>query len=463
MKRLLALLFLLATQATGAPLPAPVAKALHEAGIPEQSVAIYLRETGTTKPLLDHQAHLPLSPASTMKLVTTYAALELLGPAYTWQTGLYSEAIPRNGILEGDLYLKGSGDPALTIERFWLLLRDLRQLGIRELRGDLILDDSRFATPGGDPGAFDNAPLRPYNALPDALLVNFKSTRFRLLPADDGKAVRVLADPAPPQLLVDNRLRGVEGDCGDWREGIEAGVERNGGGTLGVTFSGDYPLACGEKNWHLALYDNTTYVSSLFRLLWEETGGTLRGTAKRGVTPAAARLLANAESRQLADIVRDVNKFSNNVMARQVLLTLGKGSSEAGAQALSVWLAEKGLRFPELVVENGAGLSRRERISAAHLGEMLADAWRSPVMAEFVASLPIAGIDGTMKKRLVERGVAGHAHIKTGSLKGVKAIAGFIHDRKGRNVVAVFLINHPNAASGQAAQDALLEWIYQRP
>ncbi|MBS4097929.1 MAG: D-alanyl-D-alanine carboxypeptidase/D-alanyl-D-alanine-endopeptidase [Sulfuricella sp.] len=454
---------LLALPALAAPPPPTVAKALHEAGIPEQYVAIYLRETGATKPLLEHQSRAPLSPASTMKLVTTYAALELLGPAYTWQTGLLAETAPQNGMLEGDLYLKGSGDPALTIERFWLLLRDLRQLGVRELRGDLILDDSRFAAPGGDPGAFDNAPLRPYNALPDALLVNFKSTRFRLLPGDNGTGVRLIADPAPPQLVVENRLRGVEGECGDWREGIETSVERNGGATVKVAFSGDYPLACGERNWHLALFDNTTYVSSLFRLLWEEMGGVLRGAAKRGVTPAAARLLASSESRQLADVVRDVNKFSNNVMARQLLLTLGNGSSEAGAQALNAWLAEKGQRFPELAIENGSGLSRRERISAEHLGELLAAAWRSPVMAEFVASLPIAGIDGTMKKRLVERGVAGHAHIKTGSLKGVKAIAGYVHDRKGRQIVAVFLINHPNAAAGQAAQDALLEWIYQRP
>lgn len=462
MKALLILL-LLAAPALAAPLPAPVTKALREAGIPEQQVAVYLRESSAAKPILDHQAHAPMSPASTMKLITTYAALELLGPAYTWQTGVYAETAPRDGVLEGDLYLKGSGDPALTIERFWLLLRDLRQLGVRDLGGDLILDDSRFGTSDGDPGAFDNAPLRPYNVLPDALLVNFKSTRFRLLPGDEGAAVRILADPAPPQLAIDNRLRGVASECGDWREGIEASVARNGGSVLNVTFSGDYPVSCGEKLWHLALYDNATYVSSLFRQLWEETGGTLRGTAKRATTPATARLLASAESRQLADIVRDVNKFSNNVMARQLLLTLGNGNIEAGAQAINAWLTEKGLRFPELVVENGAGLSRRERISAEHLGELLTAAWRSPVMAEFVASLPIAGIDGTMKKRLVEQGVAGHAHIKTGSLKGVKSIAGYVHDRKGRNIIVTFLINHPNAAAGQAAQDALLEWVYQRP
>ena len=461
--RLILLAFLLLTfSAHAAPLPAPVAKALREAGIPEHSVGIFVQEVGASRPLLAHQARATMSPASTMKLVTTYAALELLGPAYTWNTEVLAATTPEMGVLDGDLYLKGSGDPALTIERFWLLLRDLRQGGLREIRGDLVLDDSRFAPNGGDPGAFDSAPHRPYNSLPEALLVNFKTTRFRLLAEPGGSAVRILADPAPPQLQIVNRLRATEGECGDWREGMDATVNRNGGDSIGVTFGGDYPLACGEKQWHLSLFDNATYVHGLFRQLWEESGGTLKGTARRGTTPATARPLAAQESRQLADIVRDVNKFSNNLMARQLLLTLGNGSTEAGAQAIHGWLAENGRAFPELIVENGAGLSRLERISTEHLAQLLVAAYRSPLMPEFVSSLPIAAVDGTMKKRLNGRAVAGHAHIKTGSLKGVKAIAGYVHDRNGKVLAVACLINHPNASAGQAAQDALLEWVYDR-
>ena len=460
---LLAILLLFAAAASAAPLPAPVAQALREAGIPEHSVAIFVQESGASRPLLAHQAQRAMSPASTMKLVTTYAALELLGPAYTWETALYAAAPPQTGVLDGNLYLQGSGDPALTIERFWLMLRDLRQGGLRDIRGDLILDGNRFAPNGGDPGAFDGATYRPYNALPDAVLINFKSTRFRLLAVPDSPSVRILADPAPPQLKIVNQLQIGSGECGDWREGVEAAVTRNGGNTLTVTFSGSYPLACGEKSWHLALFDNTAYVHTLFRQLWEESGGTLSGTVRLGATPPAATRLASQESRQLADIVRDVNKFSNNLMARQLLLTLGNGNPDNGAKTVAEWLAGKGLNFPELAVENGSGLSRREQISAEHLGQLLLAAYRSPVMAEFVSSLPIAAVDGTMKKRLREQAVAGHAHIKTGSLKGVKAIAGYVQDAKGRTLAVVCVINHPNAAAGQAAQDALLEWMYQRP
>ena len=462
MRLILLAWLLLALEAHAAALPAPVVKALREAGIPEHNVGIYIQEVGANRPLLTHHASAPMSPASTMKLVTTYAALELLGPAYTWNTQVQAASPPKNGVLDGDFYLKGSGDPALSIERFWLLLRDLRQSGLREIRGDLVLDDSRFAPNGGDPGAFDDAPNRPYNALPEALLVNFKTTRFRLMVEPGSQTVRILADPAPPHLQVVNRLLVDEGECGDWREGVNAAVARNDRETVTVTFSGAYPLACGEKQWHLALFDNTAYIHALFRLLWEESGGTLHGTARRGTAPAAALTLAAQESRQLADIVRDINKFSNNLMARQLLLTLGNGSPEAGAKAILNWLADKDQTYPELVIENGAGLSRIERISSEHLGQFLVTAYRSPLMPEFVSSLPIAAVDGTMKKRLTAQPVAGYAHIKTGSLKGVKAIAGYVLGRNGKSFAVVCLINHPNASAGQAAQDALLEWVYER-
>lgn len=446
-----------------APLPGPVAQALRAAGIPADSVGLFIQESGASRPLLVHRARQPMSPASTMKLVTTYAALELLGPAYTWETTLYADTAPQDGVLDGNLYLQGSGDPALTLERLWLLLRDLRMAGLREIRGDLVLDGRRFSANGGDPSAFDGDAHRPYNALPEAVLLNFKSTRFRLLPAPGGQGVRVLADPAPPQLRIVNQLRAVEEACGNWRDGISATVAGNGGGSLTVTFSGTFPADCGERSWHLALFDNTAYVDALFRQLWEESGGILNGAARRGETPPTAHPLASQESRPLADQVRDVNKFSNNLMARQLLLTLGNGSEEGGAQAVAAWLSAKKLAFPELVVENGSGLSRREQISAGNLGLLLLAAWRSPVMAEFVSSLPIAAVDGTMKKRLRERAVAGHAHIKTGSLKNVRAIAGYVHDAQNRVWALTFFVNHINAAAAQAAQDALLEWVYQRP
>ena len=407
-----------------------------------------------------------MSPASTMKLVTTYAGLELLGPAYTWKTEVLTGGTVTGDVLNGDLIVKGYGDPALTLENFWSLLRDVRKLGVREIRGDLVLDNSYFPAPGGDPGSFDNEPYRPYNVMPEALLVNFKTVRFRLVPEADG-SVRVIADPEPARLRIVNRVQLYDGPCNDWREGVVTEISRHGNDAVAVLVSGSYPRACGDKSLYLSLFNNTGHVDALFRQLWQELGGTLVGAVREGVAAPGARLLASRESRALAEIVRDINKFSNNVMARQLLLTIGRetggeGTTRSAVQVVDKWLAERGMAFPELEIENGSGLSRTEHITPAHLGTLLLAAWRGPLMAEFVSSLPIAAVDGTMKKRLHDQGVAGHAHIKTGSLRGVRAIAGYVHDRKGRSVVVVFMINHPEASAGQAAQDALLEWVYSR-
>jgi D-alanyl-D-alanine carboxypeptidase/D-alanyl-D-alanine-endopeptidase (penicillin-binding protein 4) len=154
-------------------------------------------------------------------------------------------------------------------------------------------------------------------------------------------------------------------------------------------------------------------------------------------------------------------------MARQLFLTLGAevlklpGRSDRSTQVVQSWLAEKKLDFPELVLENGSGLSRQERISAEHLGRLLLDAWHSAVMPELMSSLPLVAYDGTMRRRLRFESIAGQAHIKTGSLSGARALAGYVLDRRGQRQVVVLFINHANAAAGQTAQDVLLQWVHE--
>jgi serine-type D-Ala-D-Ala carboxypeptidase/endopeptidase (penicillin-binding protein 4) len=202
----------------------------------------------------------------------------------------------------------------------------------------------------------------------------------------------------------------------------------------------------------------------VFRALWEGAGGTWTGKVRDAPVPAEARRIALHESEPLASVVRDINKFSNNVMARQLYLTMGAeaarqpAGTEAAERAVRGWLASRGLEMPELVLENGAGLSRIERIAPASLARLLLHAFASPLMPEFMSSLPLVGVDGTMKKR---NGAAGNAHIKTGLLADVRAIAGYVHAASGRRYVVVAIINHPNARDGQPAHDALLEWVYR--
>lgn len=458
---------LLASAAAAAAMPAPVAQALAAGGIPESSVALYVHEIGASAPVVSHAAERPLNPASTMKLVTTYSALELLGPAYTWNTEVYAAGPLQNEVLAGDLVIKGYGDPKLTLENFWLLLRNLRARGIRDIHGDLVLDRSHFAAADFDPARFDGDPLRPYNTGPDALLVNFKAVTVQFVPEPESRSVRLIAEPVMQPLQVVNNVTLNDAPCGDWVSRLK--FEPLGDHEITrLVVSGTYSRDCGERVRSFSLLGHRPYVAALFAQLWKDLGGTLAGTVRDGPVPPGARLIASARSAALSEVVRDINKYSNNVMARQLFLTLGAtgegapGTMEKARSVIRQWLLQKGLSAPELTMENGSGLSRIERISARSMGELLLAAFRSAVMPELIASLPVVAADGTLRKRLSNAEVAGHAHIKGGTLSGVRAIAGYVLDAKGRRVVVVFIVNHANAFNAQPAQDALLRWVYRR-
>jgi len=457
---------LLISSAAAQSLPTQVAAALAAAGIPQTQVAVMIQDTLADKPLLTHNAAAPMNPASTIKLLTTYAALELLGPTYIWKTTAWTAAAQTEDALEGDLILRGGGDPKLTFEHFWQLLRGLRARGIREIRGDLVIDRSWLDGSGHDPAKFDGDAMRPYNVGPDALLLNFKAFRFFFLPDPVRRTVNLLAEPPSSALEVSNTLKLIDGPCGDWLARVRLDVHANARGAR-AGFAGSYPASCGEREWNVALQSHQDYLAGVFRKLWEDMGGTLRGRIRDGSLAPGARLIATQDSSSLSEMVRDINKYSNNVMARQVYLTLSAellgtpGRTDRSATVIKGWLEQKSMTMPELVLENGSGLSREERISAASLGRLLVTAFRSPVMPELLASLPLVAHDGTMRRRMKFEPISGQAHIKTGSLSGVRSIAGYVLDRQGRRKAVVFFINHPNAGAGQPAIDALLRWAYE--
>ncbi|MBI2306955.1 MAG: D-alanyl-D-alanine carboxypeptidase/D-alanyl-D-alanine-endopeptidase [Rhodocyclales bacterium] len=442
-----------------APLPAPLREALRDGGVPPAHAAFFVQRVDAGRPLVAHNAAKPMNPASVMKLVTTYAALELLGPAYTWKTEVLTDAGEgRDGTLGGNLYLRGSGDPGLDLERFSQLLRQLRMRGTSEIDGDLVLDRSAFRLPPHDPAAFDQQPLRAYNAGPDALLIDHKSLRIALLPDAAARRVRVAAENPADGVRIDGRVTLDDSACNGWRERLQIGVD---GGTLSI--AGSYSRQCGEKTLHLSPWPADRQVEQLFRALWRELGGRFSGRVREGETPAGARLLHTHESPPLAEVLRGVNKWSNNVSARQIFLTLAAtrpATPEAAQASIGQWLAAKGVAGS--VLDNGSGLSQQERLTAEGLGRLLLAAWDSPVMPELIASLPIAGSDGTLKKRLQESAAAGRAHLKTGYLDGVRSIAGYVLDRSGRRWVVVGFLNDPRMKNGSAPLDALVQWVAER-
>jgi len=454
-------------------LPFIVKQKLQQSAIPESAIGVYVHEIGASKPMVAVNADSAMNPASVMKLLTTYAGLELLGPAYTWPTMLYANGTITDGVLHGDLAIKGYGDPKLDLENFWLLLHRLRQTGLHEIKGNLILDPTHYDIPNDDPGEFDGQPYRTYNILPEALLVNYRTSTIHFFPQPEKDSVRVVVDPLPESLQVLNQLKLTQGACGDWRNllTIDVRADKEDKNNFTVVLNGSFSRQCGKQSYMLSLQNSAMYTRDLFKRLWAQQGSLFHGDVVVGQAPHGLTLLKIYQSPPLADVIRGINKFSNNIAARQLYLTLGTGDAAIKNSpatlaksdvAIRQWLAAKQLNFSELVVENGSGLSRKEQISARHMGQLLLAAFNSPVMPEFISSLPIAAVDGTLKNRFTDTPIKGLAHMKTGALNNVRALAGYLLDKAGRRVIVVFFVNHDQAGQSRVTMDTLVHWVYNR-
>ncbi|MDR1463365.1 MAG: D-alanyl-D-alanine carboxypeptidase/D-alanyl-D-alanine-endopeptidase [Azoarcus sp.] len=457
-----ALIFPAARAAPAVKLPPVVKVALERANIPVSAVAIWVQPVEAKQPTLAINAERPMNPASVMKVVTTFVALEQLGPERSWKTRIAAAGPLNSGVLAGDLYLIGDGDPVLTYERLWRLLRRLRMLGVESIDGDIVLDHSALAFPAHDPNVFDGRGLRPYNSGGDGLLLHFNAQELALFPGSQAQEpVRLVEEPPLTGVAVDNQIVTSGKSCEPWYRDLDAHLE---GQRLVLT--GSIPASCGPRIWATAPLAPSDFGAALVQALWRELGGKLRGSVRGGTAPEGVRTLIADDSAPLAEIVRTMNKWSNNVIARQLLAQLGRGnpaptdSVGAGIEAARQRLAEARIDISGLVIANGAGLSRDARIRADSLGTLLIRAWQRPWMPEFIASLPVVGRDGTTRRRLVDSPARGYAHLKTGTINDVKAIAGYVLDQYGRRYAVVMMVNHPQAANSGKAQDALIEWIW---
>jgi D-alanyl-D-alanine carboxypeptidase/D-alanyl-D-alanine-endopeptidase (penicillin-binding protein 4) len=342
----------------------------------------------------------------------------------------------------------------------WLLLRRVQGLGIRTIAGDIVLDRSAWDVPDADPASFDGEPLRPYNVAPDALLINYKSVVMTFTPDRTANTAQVQFDPPLFGVQTQATVPLSAMDCGDYRGALKADFSD----ANRIRFLGTYAASCGEKVWPLAYADPKSYGARAVQGLWQDMGGKLTGGVRYGPVPApiaAGRPVFEVSSAPLPEVIRDINKFSNNVMAQQLFLTLGGGNFDSSRAALQRWWKERISADEVPVLDNGSGLSRQERISAQALGKLLQTAYRSPMMPELMASLPITGVDGTLRR--VKSRALGSAHLKTGSLSNVVAIAGFVHTPDGRRQVLVAIVNHPNASAARPALEALVEWAAREP
>ena len=454
-------------------LPASIRKSMKLNGIDASELGVAVIAESDGKVRFSHFPKRPMSPASTMKTLTTIAALDTLGPDFRWKTALLAQNLVQNqaqdGVLKGALFLRGGAEPNLSWDKLGLMLRALRDKGISRIDGDLIVDRSLFnpSRPDQNVAPFDSTPTQYYNVIPDPMLVNANLIDLNL--TSDESHVTVHFSPPLDGVEIVSQLQTDDEGCTDWDEEwpVPQLVSHDDNPT--VILHGTYPRNCTNQT-STNILDRNIYIERLIRSLWHELGGQWNGKVRDGVTPAEARVLVERVSEPLSDIVKIINKRSDNTMARDLYLTLGvqQGSgdsrltSDRSQQAVRGWLQSQHIDDTGLVLENGSGLSRIERISPLQLASVLRAAAASNWSAEFKSSLPIAGVDGTMARR----GAAiapGTARIKGGTLNNTAAIAGYVSDQQGKHWIIVAMINRPDAAKGRVVLDSLLSWVASHP
>jgi D-alanyl-D-alanine carboxypeptidase/D-alanyl-D-alanine-endopeptidase (penicillin-binding protein 4) len=449
---------------SAATLPASIVQVMNAERLPPSSVSFVVIDPETGRVLLSQLPDVPRSPASTVKTLTTFAALDMLGPTYTWHTRAATRGAISDGVLDGDLILQGGGDPYITLERWWSFVQALRAKGLKSIRGDIVIDNSAFSLPPEDPGAFDGRPNRSYNVLPDALMVNFQSVEFRVAANPDSHRVEIVPTPAPVNLNIENHIRFVAGRCGGGAGRVDFQVASAGWDR--VVFNGALSARCTERSFARVLLRPTTYAYGTFVELWRQSGGEFNGKLRVETAAADAKPLLSYESLTLGEIVRLTNKFSSNLMARHLLLTVGKerfgdpATLEKGADTIAEWGQERGLDLHGIDIDNGSGLSRSTHISVLQLAKTLSAAFRSRFAPEFMASLPLAGLDGTLRSRM-KSSPGGSVRLKTGHLDGVSGVAGYVTTAGGKTYVLASLVNNARADYGAAEplHAALVAWM----
>jgi D-alanyl-D-alanine carboxypeptidase/D-alanyl-D-alanine-endopeptidase (penicillin-binding protein 4) len=441
-----------------------LARAWAQTKLPESALSLVVQEVGGPR-LMAVAPETPRNPASVMKLVTTYAALSRLGPNYVWHTNFMLDAQSRvneKGVLSGPLYLRAGGDPVLMLPDVWRLMRDLRLRGIKEI-SDIVIDRSIFSDVTIDPSTFDGSADRPYNASPDAFMVGFGAMRLVFSPDPATKTWKHFVDPPIPGVELDANVAWVEGQCpGSPSVTTDTTVS---GDKVRIRVSGRGAGSCGEFDVFRLALSQQEFGARVLREIWREVGGTMTGQVRSGTIPSNAVAVASHQSPPLSEVIRLINKRSNNVMTRVLLLTLGaeagrKPATVAGSvQVAQEVLARQGLPMTGLVLDNGSGLSRNGVVSADSLTQMLNRAWISPVMPEFVSSLAILGVDGTTRYRLRDPATKSLAHLKTGALRDVRSVAGYVWSTSGKRYVVVSMVNHERAHEARSFENALIAWL----
>lgn len=450
------------------PLPPPVVEAMRRIGLPADALAAVALPLRHFDRVWAYQARRPMQPGSSMKLLTSVVALDRLGPNHRGFTELRSAAPLQGGTLQGDLVLLGGGDVELGVPQLWSLLMELQHAGVRRIEGDLVVDRTRYSPPRLDTGLppFDEAPEFAYNVIPDALMLAEGLLPLELRATEGGVAAATV--PRIEGIEIDSRMSLVDARCADWdAHWLPALVQAEGAATR-ITLQGAFPRGCTQRTG-LQLIDRAELTERLFRTLWQGLGGAWNGRAREAAAPAQTRLLARRSGRPWGELLRPLNKSSDNAWTRVLYLELGvpamagqpgRSTRELSEAAVRDWFAEQGIDDAGLVLDNGSGLSRSERISPWQMARLLKAAYFGRHASDLMMSLPTVGVDGTMRNRLKTGPAAGWARLKTGTLRNVVALAGYVNDGQGRPWAVAMMVNHDTLADrARPVLDALVDHI----
>ncbi|WP_395701587.1 D-alanyl-D-alanine carboxypeptidase/D-alanyl-D-alanine-endopeptidase [Aquabacterium sp.] len=455
--------------------PAPLRPVLAGSGLPAHCIGVQVQEVeGRSRLLAALNAELPYQLASTAKVVTALAALDLLGANYRWRTYAFTNGVLTNGRLLGDLLIVGGGDARLRSADLQAWFLRMQQQGLREVWGNIVLDRFAFRLRDDD---FANTPPpaidRPHHSRPDALTLDEGQLQVVVQAGARGKPVVSLIPPLAGVKVVSDL---GAGGCAVWAHPASAPA-RSEPGTQVLAVRGQWGAGCGSREIVLAPMSHEEFTVRAVEGLWREAGGKLRGKVLDKRAPDRDQLLPNGPdgepqlpfsvhlSEPLPQVIREINKTSDNMAARNLMLSLVRGFPSRAAtmaearQRVDSWLRRQGLQPGDIALETGSGLSRAERGKPRAMVQLLRNAWASQQAQAFIDSLPIAGVDGTLAHRMTNGRATGAAFLKTGTLLDTRALAGYVKAGSGKTYAVAALVNHPEATRALPSLDGLIEWV----
>ncbi|PIE45598.1 MAG: D-alanyl-D-alanine carboxypeptidase/D-alanyl-D-alanine-endopeptidase [Gammaproteobacteria bacterium] len=446
-----------------AELPPPVLSALSQSPVTAEQMSLWVAPVDGGDTLLDFNSDRLRQPASVTKVVTTGTGLLLLGKDYRWKTEFYTNGPVKDGALHGDLLIRGYGNPYQVEEALKTMVSEIQRRGLTAIDGQVILDNSYFIDTHRSAFTFDGKGLEPYNAIPDALTINFKT--IDLIIDGVNRQPTVTTEPKLSKTTIVNRLkRSVAKKCRGQGFSPHLEVDKI---ARTIVVSGKVSSACRKVKMTKVLVDAGDLFYSHFKRAWQLQGGEpLPNRWQYGHKQSQYQLFYRAFSKPLSEQIRAMNKWSNNLMTRQLFLTIGAeitqppSTLEKSRAVVMEKLKQLGIDATGAYIDNGSGLSRRTRFSAQQLGKFLQAMHHSDLASDFKRSLSIAGVDGTLRRRMKNTPLSGSVIGKTGTLRQVKSVAGYLTSAQGKEYVYVMLFNGPNARSGGPLMDNILQWIY---